>query len=82
MLTECWLREADFYMSPTRPDEISIRGLGFLREFRERNPEMGFANQLGVIINMKDILSPRDEEVDRWLRRDPEHHASTSRSRA
>ena len=74
VLTECFLREAHFYMSPTRPDEISIRGLGFLREFKQRNPEMGFGNNLGVIINMKDMLSPRDEEVDRWLRRDPEHH--------
>jgi chromosome partitioning protein len=74
VLTECFLREAHFYMSPTRPDEISIRGLGFLREFKQRNPEMGFGNNLGVIINMKDMLSPRDEEVDRWLRRDPEHY--------
>jgi len=74
VLTECFLREAHFYMSPTRPDEISIRGLGFLREFKQRNPEMGFGNNLGVIINMKDMLSPRDEEVDRWLRRDHEHH--------
>jgi chromosome partitioning protein len=73
VLTECFLREAHFYMSPTRPDEISIRGLGFLREFKQRNPEMGFGNNLGVIINMKDMLSPRDEEVDRWLRRDHEH---------
>lgn len=73
VLTECFLREAHFYMSPTRPDEISTRGLGFLREFRQRNPEMGFGNNLGVIINMKDMLSPRDEEIDRWLRRDPEH---------
>jgi chromosome partitioning protein len=73
VLTECFLREADFYMSPTRPDEISTRGLEFLREFRQRNPEMGFGNNLGVIINMKDMLSPQDEQVDRWLRRDPEH---------
>ena len=54
VLTESWLREADFYVSPTRPDYISTRGLKFLREFRERDPEMGFAEPLGVIINMKD----------------------------
>jgi chromosome partitioning protein len=73
VLTECFLREADFYVSPTRPDYISTRGLGFLREFRERNPEMGFARNLGVIINMKDLLSQEDEQVDQWLRRDVEH---------
>ena len=56
VLTECFLREADFYLSPTRPDYISTRGLKFLREFRQRNPEMGFGNNLGVIINMKDPL--------------------------
>ena len=73
VLTECFLREADFYLSPTKPDYISTRGLGFLREFRERNPEMGFGNNLGVIVNMKDPLSSHDEQVDRWLRQDPEH---------
>src|SRR6516165_10870856 len=32
VLTECWLREVDFYLSPTRPDYISTRGLLFLRK--------------------------------------------------
>ncbi|HEY1247036.1 MAG TPA: ParA family protein, partial [Hyphomicrobiaceae bacterium] len=27
VLTECWLREAALYLSPTRPDYISTRGL-------------------------------------------------------
>ena len=60
VLTECWLREADFYLSPTKPDYISTRGLKFLREFRARDPEMGFAEPLGVIINMKDQHSAVD----------------------
>jgi chromosome partitioning protein len=71
VLTECFLREADFYLSPTRPDYISTRGLKFLHEFKQRNPEMGFSNNLGVLINMIDPLSSQDEQVDRWLRRDP-----------
>jgi len=70
VLTECCLREADFYVSPTRPDHISTRGLEFLREFRERDAHMGFAELLGVIVNMKDSLSPEDEHFDRWLRQD------------
>jgi len=73
VLTECWLREADFYVSPTKPDYISARGLKFLREFRQRDPEMGFAESLGVIINMKDLLSPEDDQYERWLRQDGEN---------
>ena len=73
VLTECCLREANFYLSPTRPDYISTRGLKFLREFRQRDPEMGFAECLGVVINMKDGHSREDAEYEAWLRRDPEH---------
>jgi chromosome partitioning protein len=68
VLTECWLREADFYLSPTRPDDISTRGLEFLRRFRERDPDMDFAEPLGVIINMKDPLSAEDALHEEWLR--------------
>jgi chromosome partitioning protein len=70
VLTECFLREADFYVSPTKPDYISTRGLKFLHEFKQRNPEMGFGQLLGVIVNMKDLLSPEDEKFDRWLRQE------------
>ncbi len=73
VLTECWLREADFYLSPTKPDHISTRGLKFLRQFRQRDPDMGFAESLGVIINMKDLHSTDDEQYDRWLRKDAEN---------
>jgi chromosome partitioning protein len=73
VVTECWLREAAFYISPTRPDYISTRGLAFLRKFRQRNPEMGFAELLGVIINMKDPQSSDDEQYDRWLRQNGEN---------
>lgn len=73
VVTESWLREADFYLSPTRPDYISTRGLAFLRKFRQRNPEMGFAELLGVIINMKDPQSSDDEQYDQWLRQNSEN---------
>lgn len=68
VLTESWLREADFHLSPTKPDYISVCGLDVFRRFKELNPEMGFAENLGVIVNMKDRLSRADEEYDRWLR--------------
>jgi chromosome partitioning protein len=73
VLTESWLREADFYLSPTRPDYISTRGLKFLREFRARDPHMAFAECLGVVVNMKDAHSREDAEHEEWLRSDPEH---------
>jgi chromosome partitioning protein len=71
VLTECFLREASFYLLPTKPDFISRRGLAFLREFKERDPQMGFAENLGVIINMKDVYSAQDDQFDQWLRQEP-----------
>jgi chromosome partitioning protein len=73
VLTECFLREAAYYLSPTRPDYISARGLKFLSEFRQRNPEMGFAENLGVVINMRDPHAPQDAYFDHWLRQDGEY---------
>ena len=67
VLTECWLREADFHISPTKPDYISVCGLDVFRRFRLLNPEMGFAENLGVIVNMKDKTSAADDEYHRWL---------------
>ncbi len=67
VLTECWLREADFYLAPTKPDYISTHGLQYLRQFRKRDSEMAFAEPLGVIINMKDPDSTEDERFTRWL---------------
>jgi hypothetical protein len=42
-------QRASFYLAPTKPDYISTCGLKFLREFKERDPQMGFAENLGVI---------------------------------
>jgi len=68
VLTECWLREADFHLSPTKPDYVSVCGLEVFRRFKSLNPEMGFAENIGVLVSMKDKLSPSDEEYHRWLR--------------
>lgn len=68
VLTECWLREADFHLSPTKPDYVSICGLEVFRRFKSLNPEMGFAENIGVLVSMKDKLSASDEEYHRWLR--------------
>jgi chromosome partitioning protein len=67
VLTECWLREADFHLSPTKPDYISVCGLDVFARFKQLNPEMGFAENLGVLVNMKDRQAAEDEEYHRWL---------------
>ena len=67
VLTESWLREADFHISPTKADYVSTCGLEVFRRFKSLNPEMGFAQNLGVLINMKDNNSPTDNEYHRWL---------------
>lgn len=68
VLTECWLREVDFHIAPTKPDYVSVCGLEVFRRFRALNPEMGFAENLGVMVNMKEQGSPSDEEYHRWIK--------------
>jgi chromosome partitioning protein len=67
VLTESWLREADFHISPTKADYVSVCGLEVFRRFKSLNPEMGFAENLGVVVNLKEPTSPSDEEYHRWL---------------
>jgi len=73
VLTECWLREVDFYVSPSKPDYISTHGLQFLGQFSQRDAEMGFAECLGVIVSMKDINAFEDAQYERWLRQNCRH---------
>ena len=73
VLTECWLREVDFYVSPSKPDYISTHGLQFLGQFSQRDTDMGFAECLGVIISMKDIKAFEDSQYERWLRQNCKH---------
>ena len=67
VLTESWLREADFHLSPTKADYISTCGLEVLRQFKSLNPEMGFAENLGVLVNMKDKFSVVEHDYHRAL---------------
>ncbi len=78
VLTESWLREADFHLSPTKPDYVSLCGLEVFRRFRALNPEMGFAQNLGVIVNMKDSHSQSDAEYEAWLKQQPENRCFTA----
>jgi len=73
VLTESWLREADFHLSPTKPDYVSLCGLEVFRRFKALNPEMGFAENLGVVVNMKDEMSPADSDYEAWLKGNPDN---------
>ncbi|MEM9358664.1 MAG: ParA family protein [Pseudomonadota bacterium] len=78
VLTESWLREADYHVSPTKADYISTCGLEVFRRFKALHPEMGFAQNLGVIINMKDMMSAVDEEYHQWLLGDADNRCFAS----
>lgn len=73
VLTESWLREADFHVSPTKADYVSVCGLEVFRRFKALNPEMGFAENLGVLVNMRDMSSLVDTEYVNWLKTNPEN---------
>jgi chromosome partitioning protein len=77
VLTESWLREADFHLSPTKPDYVSTCGLEVFRRFKGLNPEMGFAENLGVVINMRDPQSSVEAEYQRWLGNNAENRLFT-----
>lgn len=77
VLTESWLREADYHISPTKADYVSVCGLEVFRRFKALNPEMGFAENLGVLVNMKDAHSPTEEDYHAWLRGNPENRCFT-----
>jgi chromosome partitioning protein len=73
VLTESWLRETDFHFSPTKPDYVSTCGLEVFRRFKGLNPEMGFAENLGVIITMRDLSSPVESDYQKWLSDNPDN---------
>ena len=70
VVTETWLRECDQHLIPVKPDFLAISGLEYLRRFRSRNPEMGFAEQLGIVINMMEPTAPEDRAMAAHLRED------------
>jgi chromosome partitioning protein len=69
-VTECWLRECDWHMIPIKPDILAVSGMEYLRLFRQRNPGLGFASHLGVLVNMKDMRSPTDQMTHEFLSKD------------
>ncbi len=48
-------------------------GLEVFRRFKALNPEMGFATNMGVIVNMKDMHSPTEDDYHTWLKENPDN---------
>ena len=74
VLTESWLREADYHISPTKADYVSVCGLEVFRRFKALNPEMGFATNLGVVVNMRENSSSTEAEYHAWLKDNRENN--------
>jgi len=72
LLTEIWLREADYHLAPVKPDFLAIAGLEMFREFKKINPDMKMAKNLGILINMKNTHSAEDENYHNILANDEE----------
>lgn len=72
VMTECWLREAAWHLVPVKPDILAVSGMQYLKAFKKRDPGLGFARHLGVVINMKDMRSEMDGMIHDMLRTNPE----------
>jgi chromosome partitioning protein len=67
VVTECWLRECDWHLIPVKPDILAVSGIDYLKRFKAHNPELGFAEHLGVLVNMLDTRSPVDRMTHDFL---------------
>jgi chromosome partitioning protein len=72
LLTEIWLREADYHLAPVKPDFLAIAGLEMFREFKKINPDLKMAKNLGILVNMKNSLSAEDDNYHNILANDEE----------
>ncbi len=73
VLTETWLREADYFLPPVKPDYLSVRGLDILKRFRNESEAHGFAELLGTLINLKDGRIQAENHWHQHLVSDPEN---------
>ena len=72
VLTECWLRECDFHIVPVKPDLLAVGGMEYLKNFKLSHASGGFAQHLGVVVNMLDQSSQMEQTVYQSLVQRPE----------
>lgn len=72
VMTEAWLREAAWHLVPVKPDVLAVSGMHYLNAFKMRDPKLGFARHLGVVINMLDARSEVEGMIHEmlWSNRD------------
>ena len=68
-LTECWLRVCDHHIVPVKPDLLAVGGMEYLKNFKISHAEGGFAQHLGVAINMLNTSSDMERAVHEALMR-------------
>jgi chromosome partitioning protein len=73
VLTESWLREVDYLMPPLKPDYLAVRGFSVLKRFRQTQADQGFADMIGVVVNLKDGRIASEELWHRRIAEDPEN---------
>jgi chromosome partitioning protein len=78
VLTECWLREVDYLMPPIKPDYLAVRGFSVLKRFRQSQAEQGFADIIGVLVNMKDGRIASEEHWHRRLAEEVDNRVFTA----
>ena len=66
-LTECWLRECDHHLVPVKPDLLAVGGMEYLKNYKLSHAATGFAQHLGVVINMVDPSSDMERAVHQAL---------------
>jgi chromosome partitioning protein len=71
-LTESWLRECDHHLVPVKPDLLAVGGMEYLKNFKLSHAAGGFAQHLGVVINMLDPSSDMERAVHQALLQRPD----------
>ena len=77
VMTETFLRECDHHIVPVKPDLLAVAGMQYLKRFRARDRSLGWANHLGIVVNMKHLGMPLDETIHQSLLADPSHACFT-----
>ena len=66
-LTEAWLRECDHHLVPVKPDLLAVGGMEYLKNFKLSHAAGGFAQHLGVVINMLNQTADMERAVHQAL---------------
>lgn len=71
VVTEAWLREVDFHIIPVCSDYLSICGLNIFVDFSKTDPQLGFSDCLGLIVNKHNDDSDAEKHYLRFLKNGP-----------